>query len=37
MISVFYKNLKTSVGHMQVIQYSDSSDAQIVAKQLCNH
>ena len=35
--SVFCKNLQTSPDCMLIRHHSDSSDAQLIAKELCNH
>ena len=37
MFSVFCKNLQTSVGCMEIKGHSDSSNAQLIVKELCNH
>ena len=37
MFSDFCKNLQTSVGYMLVKHHSDSSNTQIIAKELHNH
>ena len=37
MLSVFCKNLQTSVGQMLTKHHSDSGDVQLVAKELCHH
>ena len=37
MFSVFCKNLQTSVSHMLVKCHSDSSNAQVITKELCSH
>ena len=37
MFSIVCKNLQTSVGHMLIKCHSDSSDGQLIAKEVCNH
>ena len=37
MFSVFCRNLQTSVGHVLVKHHSDSSTAQLIAKELHHH